>query len=93
MKIKLDEGISHHLKIVVNQKGHEAIAVEDESVLGVCYCRPDADPHRVAGWTQILNHSHLLNFFTQGFKSSPFTGKEMSQNNDSLCFLAGKIHG
>jgi predicted nuclease of predicted toxin-antitoxin system len=34
MKIKLDENISRHLKIVVNQKGHEAITVEDEGLLG-----------------------------------------------------------
>ena len=34
MKIKLDENISRHLKLVVNQKGHEAITVEDEGLLG-----------------------------------------------------------
>jgi len=34
MKIKLDENISRHLKIVVNQRGHEAITVEDEGLLG-----------------------------------------------------------
>ena len=34
MKIKLDENISRHLKPVVSQKGHDAITVEDEGLLG-----------------------------------------------------------
>lgn len=44
MKIKLDENISRHLKIVVNQKGHEVITVEDEGLLG----KPDVEVGAVA---------------------------------------------
>jgi predicted nuclease of predicted toxin-antitoxin system len=34
MKIKLDENISRHLKIVIIQKGHECVTTEDEGLLG-----------------------------------------------------------
>jgi predicted nuclease of predicted toxin-antitoxin system len=33
MKIKLDENISRHLKLVIIQKGHECVTAEDEGVL------------------------------------------------------------
>jgi predicted nuclease of predicted toxin-antitoxin system len=34
MKIKLDENISRHLKIVIIQKDHECVTTEDEGLLG-----------------------------------------------------------
>jgi hypothetical protein len=33
MKIKLDENISRHLKLVIIQKGHECVTAEDEGLL------------------------------------------------------------
>ncbi|MDH4268306.1 MAG: DUF5615 family PIN-like protein [Deltaproteobacteria bacterium] len=50
MKIKLDENLSRHLKIVVNQKGHEAITVEDEGLLG----KTDVETVKIWGQTCLL---------------------------------------
>lgn len=33
MKIKLDENISRHLKLAINQKGHECVTAKDEGLL------------------------------------------------------------